>query len=275
MTPPIILSQTTLCAIVRDEERNPAGGIADFLESVLPHVEAAIVVDTGSSDNTYPILKEYADKHDHLVIDQITFKGFAEARNHALRKVMTPHVLVMDADDRIRQRDYAKIKKRMEGKDELFIMFDYVDVFANGMQVPGNTTTPRLFTYSPGLEYRSRKAIWEELYDNEQDCYVKEYPQLEFTHIPIWHFKTTQQAHEKKGSRYYRPASFFFRKLFSQDIPGPASTPFSEELKQPNPYRKRLETLKAPCYSRSWKELFSQDSSIWGAPVRSKRQGET
>ena len=51
------LPNTSLCAIVRDEVINPAGEIADFLETILPFVEEAVVVDTGSIDEHDKFLK--------------------------------------------------------------------------------------------------------------------------------------------------------------------------------------------------------------------------
>ena len=47
-----VLPNTSLCAIVRDEMMNPAGGIADFVDSTVPFVEQAVIVDTGSLDGT-------------------------------------------------------------------------------------------------------------------------------------------------------------------------------------------------------------------------------
>nr|MBP7708770.1 hypothetical protein [Candidatus Pacearchaeota archaeon] len=52
-----ILPDTSLCAIVRDEIINPAqlpgkSGIRSFVESHVPYVEQAVIVDTGSVDGT-------------------------------------------------------------------------------------------------------------------------------------------------------------------------------------------------------------------------------
>ena len=46
----IVIPDTSLCAIVRDEITNSAGGIIDFIDTTIPYLESAIVVDTGSVD---------------------------------------------------------------------------------------------------------------------------------------------------------------------------------------------------------------------------------
>ena len=54
----IVLPDVSLAAIVRDEIMNPAGGIVDFVESVIPFLEEAVIVDTGSVDGTREALEE-------------------------------------------------------------------------------------------------------------------------------------------------------------------------------------------------------------------------
>lgn len=54
----LVLPNTSLCSIVRDELMNPAGGIKDFMECIVPYVERAVIVDTGSLDGTREVLEE-------------------------------------------------------------------------------------------------------------------------------------------------------------------------------------------------------------------------
>ncbi len=65
MTQPI-LPETSLCAIVRAEMMNPSGGIVNFLESTVPFVEEAIIVDTESIDGTRDALEKFKRKFSNL-----------------------------------------------------------------------------------------------------------------------------------------------------------------------------------------------------------------
>lgn len=80
----VILSDCALCAIVRDEKMNPAGGIKKFVDSHVPFVEEAVIVDTGSIDGTREILEELESQYPNLKVHDIKFKGFADARNYSL-----------------------------------------------------------------------------------------------------------------------------------------------------------------------------------------------
>ncbi len=83
--------ELTLCLIVKDEEKY----VATCIESVKPVVDKILIADTGSSDRTISICKQYTDH-----VEQIDFlSGFSEARNHLLKQVKTEWVLFLDADE--------------------------------------------------------------------------------------------------------------------------------------------------------------------------------
>jgi len=101
----IVLPETSLCAIVRDELKNPAGGIERFVKTHILHLEEAIIVDTGSIDGTKEVLEGLANKYPNLKVYDYKFDGFADARNYALSKVRTKYSLVLDADEIITIRN--------------------------------------------------------------------------------------------------------------------------------------------------------------------------
>lgn len=114
----VVLPDTSLCAIVRDEKINPAGGIKRFLRSIMPHVEEGVVLDTGSLDGTREILEESKKEFPNLRIYDSDFKGYAEARNDSLSYVRTENVLVLDADEIILQQDYLKLAKLVKNNED-------------------------------------------------------------------------------------------------------------------------------------------------------------
>ena len=77
--------------IVKNEE----SCLAKALESV-KDADEIIVCDTGSTDRTIEIAKQYTDK---VYTDYVWNDNFAEARNHAAKKCTGDYILIIDADE--------------------------------------------------------------------------------------------------------------------------------------------------------------------------------
>ena len=89
-----------LNAIVKNETAN----LPRMLNSVLGHITAAVIVDTGSTDGTPELLKEFFTKHKipHRVASTV-FVNFEQARNFALQRARVApfaydYILLLDAD---------------------------------------------------------------------------------------------------------------------------------------------------------------------------------
>ena len=84
--------------------KNEAENLKKFLPSILPHVTGAVILDTGSTDETFEVLKKLA--HDHKVpitIRDGPFDNFGQARNLALSYAYSyrdefDYILFCDAD---------------------------------------------------------------------------------------------------------------------------------------------------------------------------------
>lgn len=81
----------SLCMIVRDEEKV----LARCLDSIRGAVDEIVIVDTGSTDRTREIAKEYTD---HLY-DFAWIDDFSAARNFSFSKATMDYILWLDADD--------------------------------------------------------------------------------------------------------------------------------------------------------------------------------
>lgn len=93
----------SLCMIVKNEEDT----IARCLDSVFDIVDEVIVVDTGSTDNTEDIVRNYTDKVYHFKwIDD-----FSAARNYSFSKATQDYIFWMDADDVLLEPDRIKFKE--------------------------------------------------------------------------------------------------------------------------------------------------------------------
>lgn len=92
----------SLCMIVKDEEK-----VLDrCLSSVKDYVDEIIIVDTGSTDSTKTIARQYTDK----VYDFKWINDFSAARNHAIKYATCKWIFILDADEYLDQPDAQKMR---------------------------------------------------------------------------------------------------------------------------------------------------------------------
>ena len=189
----IALPDTSLCAIVRDEIMNPAGGIIDFVDSTLPFVEEAIIVDTGSVDGTRQVLEEMSGKYPNLKIHDRKFDGYASSRNFSLKQIKTRRAFILDADERLTRDDFEKLVKILSKTDKTAFDFIFLNILPRGKSyIPGHN--PRMFNV--GRKRNFYGEIWEHLRGtNECDTLS--------TGIEIKHFAPEEKTWQKKKKEWY------------------------------------------------------------------------
>lgn len=96
----------SLCMIVKDE----ASCLRNCLDSVKDLVDEMIVVDTGSTDGTQDIIKEYTGS----VPSFEWINDFSAARNYAFSLATKDYILWLDADDILKKEDQDKFRKLKE-----------------------------------------------------------------------------------------------------------------------------------------------------------------
>nr|WP_026297219.1 glycosyltransferase [Paenibacillus daejeonensis] len=110
----------SLCMIVKNEE----GVLARCLGSVGAVADEIIIVDTGSTDRTVDIARQFTDRIFHFEwIDD-----FAAARNYAFSQATKPYILWLDADDILLKKDKDKL---LELKTSLAPEIDSVSMLYN------------------------------------------------------------------------------------------------------------------------------------------------
>jgi glycosyltransferase involved in cell wall biosynthesis len=210
----MVLKDVTLASIIRDEMMNPAGGVADFLDSTLPYVEAGVVVDTGSKDGTKDVLHDYERKYPNLRVHHIKFRGFAKSRNFSLRKVQTKYVLVLDADERITRQGFDDLQAAMESTPRRAYNFPFVNVFPDreepASELFGYTNlNPRLFEVS-NTEFRwvVAETLWYNGTGFEDMTFgTPSFGKYDMPHKldkpAIYHFQPNQALVEQKREDFY------------------------------------------------------------------------
>ena len=229
----IILPDVSLCAIVRDEKMNPAGGIERFVASHVPFVEEAVIVDTGSVDGTREILEELRSKYSNLKIFDHKFEGFADARNYSLSKVKTKYALVLDADELITHKtqgnNWEKIKRNMREFSDYYY-FNFKNIRSNGEIVFRSYWPHRLFTKESKMN-EGKDTIWEFHEGLEKGSKV-------YTGAEIIHFISNDDLDSIKRKKFYRDGikDEFKSEIINKNI-APSQIPGFTEWKKYNPQR--------------------------------------
>jgi glycosyltransferase involved in cell wall biosynthesis/ADP-heptose:LPS heptosyltransferase/ubiquinone/menaquinone biosynthesis C-methylase UbiE/Tfp pilus assembly protein PilF len=140
-----IANRLTVCLIAKNEEKF----LAQCLKSVRDLAQQIIVVDTGSTDRTVEIAREFnAEVYSHPWNDD-----FAAARNAALEHANGDWVLVLDADEELPVAQHANLLADLKKSDALAHRLPLANA---GENKQGRSFVPRLFRNAPGIFYQGR-----------------------------------------------------------------------------------------------------------------------
>jgi glycosyltransferase involved in cell wall biosynthesis len=132
--------------------KNEEAVLARCLNSVRDLVDEINILDTGSSDRTVEIAREYTER----VFFHEWTGNFAEARNLSFAHATQDYILYLDADDVMLEEDRAKFKQLKESLDPAI---DSVSMFYHaGQDSYGNVT---LRYRRNRLVKRSRNFQWK------------------------------------------------------------------------------------------------------------------
>ena len=132
----------SLCMIVKNEEVS----LPQVLTSVEDAVDEIVILDTGSTDSTVKIAKEFAARVEYFE----WCDDFAAARNEALKYVQGEWVLVLDADEVLKPEVVPAIKQAIKNDRHLVINLVRHEVGAS--QSPYSLVS-RLFRNHPEVRF--------------------------------------------------------------------------------------------------------------------------
>lgn len=148
----------------------PIFNVEDYLEECLASIEAqtifervqVILIDDGSSDDSFAIAEGFAKRHDNAQLIASANQGAGQARNTALERVSAPYVAFLDSDD-VLPADSLEVR--------LAAMAPHVDVVVGDMQTfPTKTRWP----WSAGVAGQDRVidgvSDFPELVSNASPC---------------------------------------------------------------------------------------------------------
>ena len=135
----------TVCLIAKNEEKF----LAQCLQSVRGLASQLVVVDTGSTDRTVEIAREFgAEIHAFKWCDD-----FAAARNAALEHAIGDWVLMLDADEELPPAQHAQLLADMKNSEAIAFRLPLVNC---GQEKEGRSFVPRLFRNAPGIFFHGR-----------------------------------------------------------------------------------------------------------------------
>lgn len=105
----------TACLIVKNEEDM----LRRCLESLQDGVDEIVIVDTGSTDTTKEIAKEFTDK----VYDFEWTEDFAEARNYAASHATGEWIIAVDADECVDPENFKAAMEEIKGHGGKYDMY--------------------------------------------------------------------------------------------------------------------------------------------------------
>lgn len=138
----------SLCMIVKNEEQV----LQRCLDSMKAAMDEIIIVDTGSSDRTKEIAKEYTEQ----VYDFAWTGSFSDARNFAASKATKEYIYTADADEYL---DAENLEKLLQLKHILLPEIEMVQMLYHTVGAH-NTVYNFEKEYRPKLYRRLREFVW-------------------------------------------------------------------------------------------------------------------
>jgi glycosyltransferase involved in cell wall biosynthesis len=182
----------SICTIVKNEERQ----IADFLSNLINFADEIIIADTGSSDKTLDIIKNFSKKYNNIKLyeykSEVVFH-YGKAKNFSIQHATKDFLIILDADERLSNNFKTKIRDFLVDDNLKVVKIKRVDEI-----IPHLIDYPeRIVKNNLGISYSTdeRDMVHENLdYSKKVDIFEE----------PIWH--------QQRWNHYiYRPQRIFFQ----------------------------------------------------------------
>ncbi|MCJ7841932.1 glycosyltransferase [Lederbergia sp. NSJ-179] len=176
----------SLCMIVKNEEKF----LKQCLESVRTLIDEIIMVDTGSTDRTIDIAKEFQSQIFYYSWDD----HFANARNSSLQKATTDWILWLDADEQLDHSKIEEIQQAVQRTEAMALSLPIVNYSGDTLEESKDQAhlyyQPRLFRNYQDIRFVHR--IHETLD-------IPNHASIEYLDTPIYHYGYITEITESKN----------------------------------------------------------------------------
>ena len=108
------MNSISTCMIVKDEKDN----ILRSLESAIKFSSEVIVTDTGSTDGTVEIIKDFIKSNKEVKLHHFKWNNnFSEARNYSISKCTQDYIFILDADEELSEEAVNNINNMTLDKE--------------------------------------------------------------------------------------------------------------------------------------------------------------
>lgn len=156
----------SLCMIVKNEEKYLPGA----LDSVQGIVDEIIIVDTGSTDKTVEIAREYGAKVYFRPWDD----DFAAARNESLKHATGQWVLILDADERVPESVRTNLRALLVDIPQFVSYATLIKNFQLNKGIEENFSHYVVRLFRKTAEVKFYGAVHESLYPNQGVIHLPE-----------------------------------------------------------------------------------------------------
>lgn len=198
----------SLCMIVKNE----SAILKRCLDSIADIMDEIIIVDTGSTDNTKEIAREFTDK----IYDYTWINDFADARNFAFSKATMDYIYSADADevlDTLNHQRLLQLKEAMLPEIEI-VQMHYITPPEH------NTTSNFIKEYRPKLYKRLRTFTWiDAVHETVRLDPIIYDSDIEIQHLPMnlhssRDFAIFHSVFEKEGKLSAKLHAMYAKELF-------------------------------------------------------------
>ncbi|MBR6533709.1 MAG: glycosyltransferase family 2 protein [Clostridia bacterium] len=152
----------------------PVYNVEDFLDRCLKSVEQqtykdaeVIIVNDGSTDNSYKIIDDYVARNSNFVTYKIENSGLGGARNFGLTKATGDYVVFLDSDDYIATDCLEKFIQCAEKNGSDIVVCNSCDVTEDGTAISyskNNIKEETVSVYSTPNILLNRPCAWAKMY---------------------------------------------------------------------------------------------------------------
>ncbi|EMA6341843.1 glycosyltransferase [Bacillus cytotoxicus] len=217
------------CLIVKNEEDM----LRKCLESLQGGVDEIVVVDTGSTDTTKEIAKEFTNK----VYDFEWTNDFAEARNFAASKASGEWILAIDADECVDPENLAAAIEEIKSHDNKFDVYA-VEINSFSDEYGESLSTNHMERiYKNNGEFYFSGAIHEQIVKKGERR-----QELAFSTLKLYHYGYLLNVVKKKNKRK-RNMDILKKELKSNSSDGFTYFNYGQELRSLGKTKEALESF--------------------------------
>lgn len=175
------------CIIVKNEEEM----LRNCLESIRSGVDEIIIVDTGSTDSTKKIAREFTKK----VYDYEWENDFSAARNFAAAKASGDWIVAIDADECVDVENLKGAVKEIEEQKDQYNMYLVEITSFSGSLGESTTVNQMLRIYKNDGSICFKRAIHEQLQT------VEGKPRINLSSLKLYHYGYLTDVVEKQDKK--------------------------------------------------------------------------